>query len=51
MVNFRNDDVETLELDENTVNPGEQQAQPKDFQLLRLLGKGGYGKVHTENMR
>jgi len=39
------DDVETLELDENTVNPGEPKAQPKDFELLRLLGKGGYGKV------
>lgn len=39
------DDVERIELDETTVNPGEPKASPKDFELLRLLGKGGYGKV------
>ena len=43
------DDVERIELDETTVNPGEPKASPKDFELLRLLGKGGYGKVSDIN--
>lgn len=37
--------METLELTESTVNPGPQRAGPQDFQLLKVLGKGGYGKV------
>ena len=39
------DDIETLELTSSTVNPGEPKTGPYDFELLRLLGKGGYGKV------
>ena len=39
------DGVETLELSEHTVNPGEPKTGPYDFELLKLLGKGGYGKV------
>ena len=39
------DGVETLELSEHTVNPGEPKTGPYDFKLLKLLGKGGYGKV------
>jgi len=37
--------VETVELSELTVNPGEPKTGPQDFELLKLLGKGGYGKV------
>lgn len=38
-------DVEKVQLTEETVNPGIK-ATPKDFELLKLLGKGGYGKVY-----
>jgi len=41
----RNEDIETVELSEHTVNPGEPKTGPQDFELLKLLGKGGYGKV------
>jgi p70 ribosomal S6 kinase len=39
------DQYETLELSEHTVNVGEPHTGPHDFELLKLLGKGGYGKV------
>ncbi len=42
---FSGDNMETLELTENTVNPGQPRTGPQDFELLKLLGKGGYGKV------
>ena len=45
MFNFSGDNVETLELTEQTVNPGEPKTGPQDFELLKLLGKGGYGKA------
>ena len=45
MSSCSSDDVETLELSEHTVNPGEPKTGPYDFELLKLLGKGGYGKV------
>lgn len=44
---FSGDDIETLELTSSTVNPGEPKTGPYDFELLRLLGKGGYGKVRS----
>ena len=45
-MSFNSDeDVETLELSEMTVNPGHQKCGPSDFELLKVLGKGGYGKV------
>ena len=37
--------METLELSENTVNPGQRKVGTYDFELLKVLGKGGYGKV------
>lgn len=40
-----NGDMETVELSDETVNPGQHKVGPQDFQLLRVLGKGGYGKV------
>ncbi|XP_050410277.1 ribosomal protein S6 kinase beta-1 isoform X1 [Patella vulgata] len=43
---YENDpDMETIELTEQTVNPGQLKAGPHDFELLKVLGKGGYGKV------
>ena len=45
LFNFSGDNVETLELTEQTVNPGEPKTGPQDFELLKLLGKGGYGKA------
>lgn len=36
--------VEAIELCENTVNP-KNRVGPADFELLKVLGKGGYGKV------
>lgn len=42
---FSSGKYETLELSELTVNPGQPKCTPHDFELLKLLGKGGYGKV------
>lgn len=42
---IRGGDLETVELSEDTVNPGQPKTRPQDFELLKLLGKGGYGKV------
>lgn len=42
---FRDETLERLELSEYTVNPGQPKTGPQDFELLKLLGKGGYGKV------
>ncbi|XP_053955829.1 ribosomal protein S6 kinase beta-2 [Anastrepha obliqua] len=36
---------ETIQLSEETVNPGKIKLGPKDFELKKVLGKGGYGKV------
>lgn len=37
-------DVESVQINEETVNPKEK-IGPEDFELLKVLGKGGYGKV------
>uniref|UniRef100_A0A0V0J6H0 non-specific serine/threonine protein kinase n=1 Tax=Schistocephalus solidus TaxID=70667 RepID=A0A0V0J6H0_SCHSO len=39
------DEVERVEICEDTVNPGQPKVRPQDFTLLKVLGKGGYGKV------
>ncbi|CAF3911039.1 unnamed protein product [Rotaria sordida] len=37
--------IETVQITERTVNPRGEKISPHDFQLLKVLGKGGYGKV------
>ncbi|XP_022110503.1 ribosomal protein S6 kinase beta-1-like isoform X1 [Acanthaster planci] len=39
------EDIEQLALSEHTVNPHNERVGPEHFQLLKVLGKGGYGKV------
>lgn len=39
------DDCEKFEISENSVNKGTEQIRPECFELLKVLGKGGYGKV------
>lgn len=38
-------ETETVQITERTVNPRGERISPHDFQLLKVLGKGGYGKV------
>jgi len=45
LVMCRDGELETIELSEDFVNPGQPRTRPQDFELLKLLGKGGYGKV------
>lgn len=40
------DDCEKIEISEDSVNQGTESIRPECFELLRVLGKGGYGKVH-----
>lgn len=37
--------VEIFTLSEKNVNPPDCKVGPQDFELLKVLGKGGYGKV------
>ncbi|XP_051541960.1 ribosomal protein S6 kinase beta-1 isoform X1 [Myxocyprinus asiaticus] len=39
------EDCEKFEISEDSVNQGTEQIRPDCFELLRVLGKGGYGKV------
>uniref|UniRef100_A0A8C9VNC8 Ribosomal protein S6 kinase n=1 Tax=Scleropages formosus TaxID=113540 RepID=A0A8C9VNC8_SCLFO len=39
------DGCEKFEISEDSVNRGTEQIRPECFELLRVLGKGGYGKV------
>ena len=43
--NMEEDNVETIDLNEENVNKGQEKIGPHCFQLLKVLGKGGYGKV------
>ncbi|KAK3707788.1 hypothetical protein QZH41_008570, partial [Actinostola sp. cb2023] len=38
-------DTETVTISEEMVNPKDEKVGPESFQLLKVLGKGGYGKV------
>ncbi|XP_041922937.1 ribosomal protein S6 kinase beta-1 isoform X2 [Alosa sapidissima] len=42
---FNMDDCEKIEISEDSVNQGSENIKPECFELLRVLGKGGYGKV------
>ncbi|XP_014845374.1 PREDICTED: ribosomal protein S6 kinase beta-1-like [Poecilia mexicana] len=42
---FNMDGCEQFEISENSVNKGTEQIGPECFELLKVLGKGGYGKV------
>ncbi|XP_048872517.1 ribosomal protein S6 kinase beta-1 isoform X1 [Brienomyrus brachyistius] len=42
---FNMDGCEKFEISEDSVNRGTEQIRPECFELLRVLGKGGYGKV------
>ena len=37
--------METVDLNEETVNPATESVGPEHFELLKVLGRGGYGKV------
>lgn len=39
------EDCEKFEISEDSVNQGTEKIRPECFELLRVLGKGGYGKV------
>lgn len=41
----RSEDLETVQLSEQNVNTGKEKTGPQDFELRKVLGKGGYGKV------
>ncbi|XP_061575097.1 ribosomal protein S6 kinase beta-1 isoform X2 [Cololabis saira] len=42
---FNMDDCEKIEISDDIVNQGTENIRPECFELLRVLGKGGYGKV------
>uniref|UniRef100_A0A8C6TQX0 Ribosomal protein S6 kinase n=1 Tax=Neogobius melanostomus TaxID=47308 RepID=A0A8C6TQX0_9GOBI len=42
---FNMDGCEKIEISENSVNKGTELIRPECFELLKVLGKGGYGKV------
>lgn len=42
---YRTEGSETIQLSEDNVNPGRVRLGPADFELRKVLGKGGYGKV------
>lgn len=39
------EETETIQLSEDIVNPPGRKLGPQDFELKKVLGKGGYGKV------
>lgn len=41
---------EEVELTETSVNLGPERIGPHCFELLRVLGKGGYGKVYWPHL-
>lgn len=44
-------EVETLAISEETVNPKDEKVGPESFELLKVLGKGGYGKVYKSSLQ
>lgn len=42
--------AEKIQLSQEIVNPGTAKLGPEDFELKKVLGKGGYGKVFQVNI-
>ncbi|XP_011506562.1 PREDICTED: ribosomal protein S6 kinase beta-1-like [Ceratosolen solmsi marchali] len=42
---IESEEVETVAISEQNVNLGRERAGPQDFELCKVIGKGGYGKV------
>lgn len=42
---FSVEGTEKIQLSQDIVNPGHAKLGPEDFELKKVLGKGGYGKV------
>ncbi|XP_076286763.1 ribosomal protein S6 kinase beta-1 isoform X2 [Lasioglossum baleicum] len=42
---LESENLETVQLSEDIVNPGQEKTGPQDFELCKILGEGGYGKV------
>ncbi|XP_029658890.1 ribosomal protein S6 kinase beta-1-like [Formica exsecta] len=42
---LESENLERVQLSEQNVNPGQEKAGPQDFELCKILGEGGYGKV------
>lgn len=42
---YRGECTEKIQLSQEIVNPGTSKLGPEDFELKKVLGKGGYGKV------
>lgn len=41
--------TEKIQISQEIVNPGTAKLGPEDFELKKVLGKGGYGKVFQVN--
>ncbi|CAH1404073.1 unnamed protein product [Nezara viridula] len=42
---LESEDIDAVELSETNANPSRERAGPADFELTKVLGRGGYGKV------
>ncbi|XP_061943381.1 ribosomal protein S6 kinase beta-1 isoform X2 [Apis cerana] len=42
---LESDNLERVQLSEQNVNAGQEKTGPQDFELCKILGEGGYGKV------
>ncbi|KAL2736114.1 ribosomal protein S6 kinase beta-1-like isoform X1 [Vespula maculifrons] len=42
---LESENLERVQLSEQNVNPGQEKTGPQDFELCKILGEGGYGKV------
>lgn len=45
LIVFSVEGTEKIQLSQEIVNPGTTKLGPEDFELKKVLGKGGYGKV------
>lgn len=47
---LKDEELETIQISEETVNPIDEKIGPESFELLKVLGKGGYGKVSRDTI-